>query len=39
MLNDPNARQTALVTGDVDGVTQLELKTLVVAQAPKGHRD
>jgi len=28
VLNDPNARQTALVTGDVDGVTQLELKTL-----------
>ena len=28
VLNDPNARQTALVTGDVDAVTQLELKTL-----------
>ena len=28
VLNDPNARQTALVTGDVDGITQLELKTL-----------
>ena len=27
VLNDPNARQTALVTGDVDAVTQLELKT------------
>jgi len=28
VLNDPNARQTALVTGDVDAVTQIELKTL-----------
>lgn len=28
VLNDPNARQTALVTGDVDAVTQLDLKTL-----------
>ena len=28
VLNDPNARQTALVTGEVDGITQLELKTL-----------
>jgi peptide/nickel transport system substrate-binding protein len=28
VLNDPNARQTALITGDVDAVTQLELKTL-----------
>jgi peptide/nickel transport system substrate-binding protein len=28
VLNDPNARQTALVTGDVDAITQLELKTL-----------
>jgi peptide/nickel transport system substrate-binding protein len=27
VLNDPNARQTALVTGDVDAITQLELKT------------
>ena len=32
VLNDPNARQTALVTGDVDGVTQLELKTLALLQ-------
>ena len=30
VLNDPNARQTALVTGDVDGITQLELKTLAL---------
>jgi len=28
VLNDPNARQTALITGDVDAITQLELKTL-----------
>jgi len=32
VLNDPNARQTALVTGDVDSVTQLELKTLSLLQ-------
>ena len=30
VLNDPNARQTALVTGDVDAVTQLDLKTLAL---------
>lgn len=28
VLNDPNARQTALVAGDVDCVSQVELKTL-----------
>ena len=32
VLNDPNARQTALVTGDVDAITQLELKTLALLQ-------
>ena len=32
VLNDPNARQTALVTGEVDAVTQLELKTLSLLQ-------
>jgi peptide/nickel transport system substrate-binding protein len=32
VLNDPNARQTALVTGDVDGITQIELKTLSLLQ-------
>ena len=32
VLNDPNARQSALVTGDVDGITQLELKTLALLQ-------
>ena len=30
VLNDPNARQTALVTGEVDAVTQIELKTLAL---------
>lgn len=30
VLNDPNARQTALVTNDVDAITQLELKTLAL---------
>jgi len=28
ILNDPNARQSALVTGDVDAVTSVDLKTL-----------
>jgi peptide/nickel transport system substrate-binding protein len=28
VLNDPNARQTALVTGDVDCISLVELKTL-----------
>ena len=28
IINDPNARQTALVTGDVDAVTLLENKTM-----------
>lgn len=32
VLNDPNARQTSLVTGDVDAITQLELKTLALLQ-------
>ncbi|MEQ8444216.1 MAG: ABC transporter substrate-binding protein [Alphaproteobacteria bacterium] len=32
VLNDPNARQTALVTGDVDAITQLELRTLALLQ-------
>lgn len=30
ILNDPNARQTALVTGDVDAVSLVELKTLAL---------
>lgn len=28
VLNDPNARQTSLVTGDVDSITSVDLKTL-----------
>ncbi|ARE83436.1 Twin-arginine translocation pathway signal [Roseovarius sp. TM1035] len=32
VLNDPNARQTALVTGDVDCVSLIELKTLALLQ-------
>jgi len=32
VLNDPNARQTALVTGDVDAVTLIELKTMALMQ-------
>ena len=32
VLNDPNARQTALVTGDVDCVSLVELKTLSLLQ-------
>lgn len=32
VLNDPNARQTALVTGDVDCVSLVELKTLALLQ-------
>jgi peptide/nickel transport system substrate-binding protein len=35
VLNDPNARQTALVTGDVDAITQLELKTLSLLKRNK----
>jgi peptide/nickel transport system substrate-binding protein len=32
VLNDPNARQTALVTGDVDAVSLIELKTMSLLQ-------
>ncbi|MDZ7710034.1 MAG: ABC transporter substrate-binding protein [Roseovarius sp.] len=32
ILNDPNARQTALVTGDVDAVSLIELKTLALLE-------
>jgi len=35
ILNDPNARQTALVTGDVDAVSLVELKTLALLQRSK----
>ena len=35
VLNDPNARQTAIVTGDVDAVTDIDLKTIdLLARAP-----
>jgi len=34
-LNDPNARQTALVTGDVDAVSLIELKTMALLQRNK----
>jgi peptide/nickel transport system substrate-binding protein len=40
ILNDPNARQTALVTGDVDAVTSVDLKTLaLLARAPNVEVD
>ena len=32
VLNDPNARQTALVTGDVHSVSLIELKTMALLQ-------
>ena len=32
VLNDPNARQTALVTGDVHSVSLIELKTMALMQ-------
>ena len=32
VLNDPNARQTALITGDVDTVTSIDRKTLALMQ-------
>ena len=35
VLNDPNARQTALVTGEVDAISQLELKTLALLKRNK----
>lgn len=35
VLNDPNARQAAIVTGDVDAVTDIDLKTAdLLARAP-----
>lgn len=40
ILNDPNARQTALVTGDVDAVTSVDLKTLaLLARSPNVEID
>jgi peptide/nickel transport system substrate-binding protein len=35
VLNDPNARQTALVTGDVHSVSLVELKTMALLQRDK----
>ncbi len=32
VLNDPNARQTALLTGDVDAVSLIELRTMALLQ-------
>lgn len=35
ILNDPNARQTALITGDVDAITSVDLKTMsLMARKP-----
>jgi peptide/nickel transport system substrate-binding protein len=35
VLNDPNARQTAIATGDVDAVTDIDLKTVdLLARTP-----
>jgi peptide/nickel transport system substrate-binding protein len=36
VLNDPNARQSALLTGDVDAVSLVELKTLALLQRRPG---
>ncbi|WP_120502385.1 ABC transporter substrate-binding protein [Roseovarius sp. EL26] len=35
-INDPNARQTALVSGDVDAVSSVDLKTLALLQRRSG---
>jgi peptide/nickel transport system substrate-binding protein len=35
ILNDPNARQTALITGDVDAITSLDLKTMALMSRNK----
>lgn len=35
-INDPNARQTALVSGDVDAVSSVDLKTLSLLQQRDG---
>lgn len=40
ILNDPNARQTAIVTGDVDAITSVDLKTLsLLARDPNVEID
>jgi peptide/nickel transport system substrate-binding protein len=38
VLNDPNARQTALLTGDVDAITLVELKTLALLERRPQHQ-
>ncbi|WP_306114237.1 MULTISPECIES: ABC transporter substrate-binding protein [unclassified Roseovarius] len=35
-INDPNARQTALVSGDVDAVSSVDLKTLALLERRAG---
>ena len=35
-LNDPNARQTALITGDIDAVSLVDLKTVSLLQRAPG---
>ena len=35
ILNDPNARQTALITGDVDAITSVDLKTMALMSRNK----
>ena len=35
-INDPNARQTALISGDVDAVSSVDLKTLALLQKRPG---
>lgn len=40
ILNDPNARQTALLTGDVDAISQIENKTMaLLARDPNVELD
>ena len=34
-LNDPNARQTALITGEVDAITSIDLKTMALMSRNK----
>ncbi|MEL6101843.1 MAG: ABC transporter substrate-binding protein [Pseudomonadota bacterium] len=36
VLNDPNARQTAIVTGEVDAITDVDLKTADMLQRAPG---
>jgi peptide/nickel transport system substrate-binding protein len=36
VLNDANARQTALITGDVDAITDVDLKTVSLLQRAPG---